>query len=110
MTMPPLNRIVVPVAAYTDPGNPDGAAGSVNLELSTHPMEHSSDYGQGYKSSGVRSQADVHSLEARTDSGGNRDEWTKKDWQAQARAYSLPTSGNLDTLIARVEEYEEEEN
>jgi hypothetical protein len=41
-----LERIVVPMPAYTDPNNPAAAAGTINLSLNDHPVTHSEDYGQ----------------------------------------------------------------
>lgn len=111
-----LERIVVPMPAFNDPNNPLAAAGTVNMALSDHPVEHSEDYAEAERGCGtVEVQSPLSGQGAGSGSGGdeftvpeNRDDWTKADWQKQARAYEIATSGNLDTLKSRVEGFEAE--
>src|SRR4051812_13723288 len=62
-----LNRIVVPMPAFTNPNNPATAGGSINLELDEHPVEHDPDFGvvglqmEGLDRDVVTSVADTHS-------------------------------------------------
>jgi hypothetical protein len=92
-------RGVVPVPAYTDPHNPAAAGGSINFgvagnfpPIEEHPVEHSPDYG------GNAPEAEPQV--------GERDEWTKAQWEELAESYDLPKSGTKDELIARVQEHE----
>lgn len=115
-----LNTIIVPVGAYTDPGNPAALSASVNLALDKSPIEHAEDYGEGIPGHAVETPMDLHTDSvpaasdllapaqrgAATGTPANREEWKKSDWVAQASTYSLPTSGNMDTVKGRVEEYE----
>jgi hypothetical protein len=123
-----LNRIVVPLPAFMDPGNPAAASGSVNLTLDKHPVEHSTDYGQQVdlevgadKMEGTmdRHAPELKELDTTQDrvSGDDgtsealpedREEWSKANWQSQARTYGLGVSGNMDALRQRVEDYENE--
>ena len=112
-----LNRIIVPVGAYTDPSNPAAASASVNLTLDKSPVEHSEDYGQSdLEEAGVEADpvsGTMDATEMRSEGvaarSEDREEWTKEDWQEQAREYDLPVSGNKDTIAARVEAYEDEQ-
>lgn len=118
-----LNRIVVPMPAFTDPHNPMAQSGSVNLPLDRHPVTHSEDYARDVQPGTHTYQADDG--EASTMAAGavtlselsgvsdkfaalseDREEWKKADWQVAATHYGLPTSGNFDTIRARVEDYE----
>jgi hypothetical protein len=115
-----LEKIVVPPGAYTDPGNPAGASGSVNMSVYTHPADIPADYGESVEPGDVdvRSPIDTHAAELASGEGEaspkgadrpeDRDEWTKADWVAQAGDYGLAKSGNTDTVKDRVEEYEAE--
>lgn len=114
-----LNRVIVPMPAFTNPLNPDAAAGSINLSLDTHPVSHDKDYGAGVTpghhaaltGSMLVDESERKSAQRAVEDTlpEERGEWQKKDWQAQARAYGLSTSGNMDTLKGRVEEYEAEQ-
>lgn len=53
--MDKLARVLVPMPAFTDPSNPKAAAGTINMTLDQHPVEHSPDYG-----------ADVHGTDPGT--------------------------------------------
>jgi hypothetical protein len=110
-----LNRIVVPVGAYTDPSNPAAASASVNLTLDKSPVEHDASYGQSdLDDAGVEADEVLTPMDATETEGGgvaearsdDREEWTKADWQNQATSYGLTTSGNKDEVRERVEEYE----
>lgn len=124
-----LNPIIVPMPSFTDPNNPAASGGSINLDLDEHPVVHSDDYGAAYGERDVApSIADTHSRDmgaaavepgdpgrrekAARKAGGvtefpeNRGDWSKKHWQARAQELELPTSGNTDTVKARVEEEE----
>jgi hypothetical protein len=135
--MSTLSRVVVPVPSFTDPHNPKASAGSINLDLDSHPFEHSEDYGAVEREAGaqtVRSPMDVgeESKADATKLGGgdgegnpgkverdkstpqidlpeNRDEWTKAHYQAALRKVGLPVSGNLEALTTRFDEYEAQE-
>lgn len=123
--MSTLNRVVVPVAAFTDPNNPSGAAASVNLDLDESPFEHSDDYGRGVLpgAHSTTGPEDTHAKEAREVAGHpgrreaaartpnvdypeSREDWTKAHWQAKAGEYGLAKSGNTDAVKGRVEEHE----
>lgn len=114
-----LNRIVVPVGAYTDPSNPSAISASVNLTLDKSPVEHSEDYGKSdLEDAGVEADdvsGTMDATELKEEGSGvsarseDREEWTKADWQDQAREYDLAVSGNLDTIQARVEAHEDEQ-
>lgn len=116
-----LDKIVVPPGAYTDPGNPAAAAGSVNMSVYTHPSDIPEEYGDSVEPGDVdvRSTLDTHAeeqatmVEAQGMPGGkhaarpeDREEWTKANWVSQAEEYGLAKSGNMDTVKDRVEEYE----
>jgi len=137
-----LNRVVVPMGAFTDPNNPAAASASVNLSIDKSPVTHAEDYGrsatveQGLADQPIETTMTVHSPELReleppdftagqpdpeTARGAaaaqaasaktrmapeDRDDWTKADWVAQARAHGLAVSGNFDAVKSRVEEYE----
>jgi hypothetical protein len=112
-----LNRIVVGMPAFTDPHNPMTQSGSVNLPLDQHPVTHSADYGQDV-TPGAHTFGEAHSPMAvgaatladedrdKLELPEERDDWTKANWQAAAKHYGLPTSGNVDTIRTRVEEHE----
>lgn len=61
-----LNKIVVGMPSFTNPNNPDTAAGSVNFDVDEHPVEHSADYGAAVSPGvdEVKSTQDVHGREA----------------------------------------------
>src|SRR5262245_27125079 len=113
--MSQLNRIVVPVGAYTDPNNPAAESASVNLPLDKSPLEHDASYGvsdleeAGVEADTVSGTMDASALapEESAATSEDRDDWTKAEWQNLADSYGLSTSGNKDEIIARVEEYEE---
>lgn len=123
-----LNKIIIPMPSFTNPNNPATAAGSINLDLDEHPVEHSPDYGGGVRPGRdkVLSVADTHAKEmadaaaeagppGRTEAAAStpaveypesRDDWQKKHWQAKAREMGLAVSGNADAVQERVEEQE----
>lgn len=109
-----LNKIVVPMASFTNPNNPDTASGSINYDLATHPVKHADDYGADVTPDRdeTASPMDTHALEQVTvedyedDYPADRDDWLKAHWQAKAEEYGLAKSGNLDEVKDRVEEYE----
>lgn len=110
-----LDRIVAGMPAYTDPHNPMTLSGSVNLPLDQHPVTHDPDYGKGvlpgtHAFDGGHSPQAVGAATLTADSTlslpADREEWTKANWQAQARSLNLPTSGNTDAIKARVEDHE----
>jgi hypothetical protein len=116
-----LPRVIVPMGAFHDPHNPYAQSLSVNLPLSEAPVKHSDDYGGVEKEYGdheTPNTASLHSAEAReyqveeedgevaVDLPEDRSTWLKKDWQAQATAYGLATSGNTDKVKSRVKEHE----
>lgn len=113
---------VVGMPQFVNPNRPESNAGSINLPLADHPVEHAESYGQGvdhepkpelgYPEGGgtpdlPKTKASKGKGEVVVDLPENRDDWTKKHWQAQAREYGLTTSGNTDTVQNRVEEYED---
>lgn len=93
------DKRIVGMPAFTDPDMPEAAAGTLNLPVDEHPVEHGEKYGASVQLSEKEGAAPE----------GERADWKKDDWKAQAEAYGLPVSGNMDELIARVEEYEAEE-
>jgi hypothetical protein len=95
------DKRIVGMPAYTDPDRPETQGGSVNYPPDEHPVEHSDDYGQG---------AQLSEPEVPQVSDADREDWKKDDWKAQAAAYGLPVSGNMDELKSRVEEYEAEQD
>lgn len=115
-----LNRIVVPPGAYTDPNNPMANSNSVNLTVDKTPTPVSDDYGvTQLEEAGV----EPHPVQIMLDDGSklsggtagepepeqlpeNRDEWSKANWQTQARTLGLAVSGNFDAVQSRVEERE----
>lgn len=119
-----LPRHIVPMGAYTDPNNPVAVSGSVNLSLDDHPVTHDPDYGkelhevyghdhvENTMSEGSRSlqQFDRSQAEAGAGVEGDREEWSKTDWQKLAKQYQLPTSGSKADLQERVEQYEERQS
>lgn len=136
--MSTLNRVVVPVGSFTDPHNPNAAAGSINLDLDTHPFEHSADYGQierdegraevlGTMDSGVTAKTGKETKLGSGDGPGHpganerraatpqvdlpedREEWTKAHYQAALRQAGLPVSGNMEALTSRYDEFEAQE-
>jgi hypothetical protein len=110
-----LNRIVVPVGAYTDPSNPAAASASINMTLDKSPVEHDASYGESdLEDAGVEADAVSGTIDGTETEGGGRAEarsedrgdWLKADWQNQAAAYGLTTGGTVDELRDRVDEYE----
>lgn len=127
-------REIVPMPAFTDPHNPDAAGGSINLSLNSHPVVHSEDYGmktaesvgafeventmdEGARtirenataSSGAQERKAAKNSADLGEAPEDRAEWDKKHWVAQAGALGLATSGNMDTVKGRVEQYEAEQ-
>lgn len=113
-----LPRHIVPMAAYNDPNNPIAVSGSVNLSLDDHPVTHDPDYGkqlhevyghdhvEGTMTEGAKALKEFdQSGDAAGD--GDREGWSKADWQKAAKKYDLSTSGNIATLRERVEAHEE---
>lgn len=122
-----LDRIVVPPGAYTDPNNPNTLNNTVNVSVNDHPNELAADYGKSAvadvsvdevqntmsdelaKLAAGGRPADPHVAAGRLavgDAPEDREEWQKSHWVSQARAYGIASSGNMDTVRARVEEYE----
>jgi hypothetical protein len=119
-----LKPVVMGPPAYASP-NADTLAGRL-VPVEEHPLsaDLSDDYGaavvgssaeapvvttDSYESTmtpeeGLQAQAKAKSQDAPE----NREEWTKANWQDQARAYGLSTSGNKDDLREAVEAYEGE--
>lgn len=95
--------IIVPMPAFADPYNPAALGGSINMDIDDHPVEHSPDYAQR---DGVGEDANE---EVESEDEDPRAGWHKDDWKAQAEEYGLPVSGNLDELVERVTEYEQQE-
>lgn len=122
--MTKLHRVLVPMPAFTNPNNPLTQSGSINLDLGKHPVEHAESFGgvDAGERDVVLSVADTHAQEmAKGDVAvkkvadavvesfpENREDWQKKHWQAKAREYNLATSGNIDAVSSRVEEYEDD--
>lgn len=133
------NRQVVPMPQFSDPNRPMANSGSVNLALADHPVEHAEDYGELVPADEVSSVQGLHAKELQSvtpsrdmtvgadgsrvfpsgtalpDAGTttapeDRDDWKKDDWKNQAQEYGLAVSGNMDTLRARVEEYETDQS
>lgn len=118
-TLPP---VLVPMPSFTDPHLPEAAAGSINLDLDDHPVEHSADYGGEFEERDkVNTPADESVTNADDGHPGrreqaaktpqvelpeNREEWTKAHYQAALRQAGLPVSGNLEAVTERYEEYE----
>jgi hypothetical protein len=118
-----LAQIVVPVPAFTDPENPTAAQSSVNMVLETSPFPHDAEFGAGVETgvdspmstidTHAKEQADLVEAPAAAESApalpeGDREEWSKADWQQAAKAYGLGTSGNTDAIATRVEDHEEQ--
>lgn len=122
-----LDRIVVPPGAFLDPNNPNTLNNTVNVSLNDAAVAVSEDYGESAladvgldevknplsdelaKMAAEGGTADTKTASGRVavaDNPEDRDEWTKKHWVAQAQAYGLATSGNLDTVAKRVEDHE----
>jgi hypothetical protein len=89
--------IVVPMPAHTDPENPLAAAGSINMALEQHPVEHSPDFGATIEQrDGVTSAVDAHATETRemlnVETGGSGgapsedSELRATDWKKQVEA------------------------
>lgn len=129
--MSKLNKIIVPMPAFTNPNDPRTSGGSINLDLDEHPVPHSEDYGAGVGN--MRDKVGTITGDALAEMGAQfapeggepgkveaaaklpvieypeeRADWLKKHWQGKAREYSLPVSGTIDAVKDRVEEYEGE--
>ena len=119
-----LNPVVVSPPGYASP-NADTMAGRlVPVEESPLSADIAEDYGasvrgmnaefpmgepDSYESTltpeeGLRAQSSKRAA----DLPENRDEWTKQNWQDQARAFGLNVGGTKDDLRERVEAYEGE--
>jgi hypothetical protein len=118
-----LNRIVVPMPAFSDPNNPMANSGSVNLPLDKHPVTHSDDFAESLAQGGLEDhpvESTIGAEAIRPDGSvepgqdpsegfpKDRKKWTKAQWQQMAAYYELPTSGNLKTVKGRVEGHEKE--
>jgi hypothetical protein len=88
---------VAPMPAHTDPENPLAAAGSINMALEQHPVEHSPDFGATIEQrDGVTSAVDAHATETRemlnVETGGSGgapsedSELRATDWKKQVEA------------------------
>lgn len=119
-----LKPVVVGPPAYASPDPSTMSGRLVPVEEHPRSADLSEDYGasvvgssaeapvvttDSYESTmtpeeGLQAQAGARAKEAPE----NREEWTKANWQDQARAYGLSTSGTKDDLKQSVEAYEEE--
>lgn len=107
--MSTLERVIVPMPQFVDPHDPRAQAGSVNMDLDDHPMDHSEDYGA---LEGEGHQIDSpENVGLRTSVGDEKpmDEWTKADFKDRLGARGLAVSGNLEELQTRWEESEAQE-
>ena len=106
-----LATVIVPIGQFLCPTLPTANSGSVNLSMRQHPVSHSDDYGS-------RTKRKVHSREIspaknvsastapEIDEPTDRSEWKKTEWVSLAQSYGLSGSGNMDTVIERIQSYE----
>ncbi len=52
--------VIVPMPAVTIPNHPEAAGGSINFDISQHPMKHDPDFGKGVEGVHVEKVEDVH--------------------------------------------------
>jgi hypothetical protein len=109
-----LERVVVPMPQFVNPNDPNTNAGSINMSLDAHPVEHAEEYGHPYSGvtdspmSGDAEFVDEEEVEPDA-SDKPRDEWTKADYKEALAKVSLPVSGNLEDVKGRYEEFEAQE-
>ena len=109
-----LNRIVVPMPAFTDPNNPMAQSGSVNLELGRHPVQHSEDFAQRDNLDDVGQMTDgpengmsegAQSLQENpfAEFPADRNDWTKEQWVSAANYFGVDSGGSKQEIRERVE-------
>ena len=105
-----LNRVVVPMPQFVDPYDPRAQAGSINMSLDDHPMEHSEDYGGGTDYDQEIDSPENVGLRTTTEASDKPvSEWSKSDFKNALRSRGLPVSGNMDELSERWEDSEAQE-
>lgn len=111
-----LRPVVVGPPAYASP-DPATLQGRL-VPIEEHPLTLSEDYGRdavGAPTSETVVDTDYYES-TRTAEGvasvsdKPREEWSRADWQKQAKAYELPVGGTKDAVKSRVEAYEDELN
>lgn len=117
-----LKPLVMAPPSYASPDPNTTRAGLVTVEES--PLDLSSDYGQPLRDAVSDGESDVVGIDtaqsSRTpeellqesaadkteDAPEDRKEWSKANWQDQARAYGLAVGGDKATVQKRVEQHE----
>ena len=112
-------RTVVPMPQFCDPSNPTANSGSINMELSMHPVKHSPDYGgdanafagrYGTMDDGAPQGSGAAPVEEETpvwpDDLVLPDESDNKDvWEDTATKLGLSKGGTKAEIMERVEDY-----